>query len=64
MALCTKQMESDAAIRAEWINSNEKQAELDAKWVAWVSQLQAEQAKKQKDVSDDFVHCITELKHQ
>ncbi len=61
MALHAKQAESNAAIRAEQIKSNEQQAELDAKWAAWVNQLQAEQAKKQKDVNDDFACCIADL---
>ncbi len=63
-ALHAKQVESNAAIRVEWIKSNEKQAELDPKWAAWVNQLQAEQAKKQKDVNDDFTHHIANLKQQ
>ncbi len=62
--LHAKQTESDATIWAEWIRSNEKQAELNTKWVAWVNQLQAEQAKKQKDVSDNFVRHIADLKQQ
>ncbi len=62
--LRAKQTESDATIWAERIKSNEKQAELDAKWAAWVNQLQTEQAKKQKDVSDDFMCHIADLMQQ
>ncbi len=63
-ALHTSQVEKNAAIRAEWIKSNEQQMALDAKWATWVNQMQAEQAKKQKDMSDDFVHRIAELQQQ
>ncbi len=61
-ALRAKQKESNAAIRAEWIRSDEKQKELDTKWAAWVNQLQADQAKKQKDTNDELTRCITNLK--
>ncbi len=64
MALRTKQTENNAAIRVEWIKSNEQQAALDAKWAAWVNQLQAEQVKKQKEMNDDFACCIANLQQQ
>ncbi len=63
-ALHANQMESNAAIQAEWIRSDEKQKELDAKWAAWVNQMQMEQAKKQKDTSDDFMRRIADLMQQ
>ncbi len=62
--MCAKQAESDAAIWAEWIRSNEKQKELDAKWATWVNQLQVEQAKKQKDANDELMRRIANLKQQ
>ncbi len=73
--LCDKQAESDAALRAsqadrnaaihaEWAQSTQQQTALDVKWATWVNQLQADQMKKQKDVNDDFMHCIAELQQQ
>ncbi len=63
-ALRASQAESHAAIRVEWLKSNEKQMELDAKWATWVNQMQADQAKKQKDVINNFVCHIAELQQQ
>ncbi len=36
----------------------------DEKWTAWVQQLQADQAHKQKEVTDDFTRRIAELQQQ
>ncbi len=63
-----KQKENKAAIQAaihtEWKQSEEKQKDGDAKWAAWVTQLQADLAKKQKEASDDHVRRIAELDQQ
>ncbi len=63
-ALRANQADSNAAIRAEQIKSNEQQMALDAKWATWVNQMQVEQAKKQKDVNNDFMCHIAELQQQ
>ncbi len=59
-----KQKENEAAICAEQIRSEEKQKESDGKWAAWVNQLWADQAKKQKEASDDYMHRIADLDQQ
>ncbi len=59
-----KQKESEATIHAEWLRSEQKQKESDAKWATWMKQLQDEQGKKQKEASDDYVWRITELDQQ
>ncbi len=73
--LCDKQAENDAALRAnqvaknaaihtEWVQSAQQKTVNDVKWAAWVQQLQADQAKKQKEVTDDFQHRIAELQQR
>ncbi len=37
-----KKVESNAAIRVEWVKSTGQQMALDAKWAMWVNQMQAE----------------------
>ncbi len=59
--LHTSQADRNAAIRVEQAQSTQQQMALDAKWV---NQLQVDQAKKQKDVNDDFMHLIAELQQQ
>ncbi len=48
---------SDAAL-------HEQQKESNVKWVAFVQQLQDDQAKCQKEVDDDYVHHVAELDKQ
>ncbi len=64
MALRAKQAESNTVIWAERIKSNEQQAALDAKWATWVNQMQTEQARKQKEMSDNFACRIANLQQQ
>ncbi len=64
VALHAKQMESEATIHTEWIRSDEKQKDTNAKWMAWMNQLQVDQAKKQKEASDDYMRHIADLNQQ
>ncbi len=59
-----KQAECNAAIHAKWVQSMQQKAMTDAKWAAWVQQLQADQAQKQKEVSNGFTAHIAELQKQ
>ncbi len=57
-------MERNDAVHAERAQSTQQKMVLDAKWAAWVNQLQAEQAKKQKDMNNDFVCRIAKLQQE
>ncbi len=55
-ALCEQQRERNMALC--------EQKESDAKWEAFVQQLQDDQVKHQKEVEDDYMHCIAKFDKQ
>ncbi len=67
-ALREQQKEHDVALREQQKEHNtalhEQQKESDAKWAAFVQQLQDDQAKCQKEADDDYAHHIAELDKQ
>ncbi len=67
-ALCEQQREHDMALREQQRESDtvlcDQQKESNAKWEAFVQQLQDDQAKCQKEVEDDYVHRVAELDKQ
>ncbi len=58
--VCIDKEKSDAAIRVEQQQSKESEA----KWMAFVQQLQDDHVKCQKEADDDHVHCATEIEKQ
>ncbi len=58
------QAEKTAAVHAERVQSVQQKAVTDEKWAAWVQQLQADQAKKQKEETDDLKRRIVALQQE
>ncbi len=55
---------SETAIHVERQRSDEQHKESDAKWMAFLQQLQDNQAKRQKEADDDYACHATEMDKQ